>query len=189
MNVNPPPKASMRGARRRACALAATLAVAIAAPLRAAPGSPGPVPATVKLKIAAGRELVLSHPAYLSTSVEDTPYQLMQTCDAHGHACRTLLELRAGSGVSLATAAGLGLSPDRRYALCFRLAGVDVRRKAYRGQEYEVYDLQAGEPVEFATADGTSATTGNILGWSAGQPHALEVSAGVRKTALALPPT
>jgi hypothetical protein len=176
------------GRLSRACALAATLALAFAAPLPAASSSPTMVPATAKFKIADGRELVLSHPAYLSTSVEDTPYQLMQTCDPQGRDCKTLLDLRGGSGVSLPAAKNLSLSPDQRYALCFRMAGVDVPHKAYRAQEYEIYDLQSGEPVEFATADGSAATTDNILGWSASQPHALEVSAGVKKTALALPP-
>jgi hypothetical protein len=172
----------------RACALAATLSPVIAAAAAASSNPPTMVPATVKFKIAEGRELVLSHPAYLSASVEDTPYQLMQTCEPDGRACRTLLDLRGGSGVTVPAAKALGFSPDQRYLLCLRLAGVDAARKTYRAQEYEIRDLQSGEPVEFATADGDGATTDNILGWAAGQPHALEVSAGMKKTKLALPP-
>jgi hypothetical protein len=134
------------------------------------------------------RTLLFAAPAYVSTSVEDTPYQWLQLCDAGGKSCRTLLDVRGGGGVSMPADKSLGLSPDGRYLLCFRMTGVDAAGKSYRSQYYELYDLAAGKTVTFNTEAGVTATADNIQGWSADHPHALEVSTTFRKTGLAFPP-
>jgi hypothetical protein len=48
--------------------------------------------------------------------------------------------------------------------------------------------LLAGRSVTFNTSAGRTATTDNIQGGSADPPHALQVSAGLGRTALAFPP-
>jgi hypothetical protein len=134
------------------------------------------------------RTLVFTAPAYVSTSVEDTPYQRLQLCDAARKSCRTLLDVRGTGGVSMPAGKSLGLSPDGRYLLCFRMTGVDVIGKRFRSQAYELYDLVAGKTVTFNTEAGVTATADNVQGWSADLPHALEVSMTFRKTTLAFPP-
>lgn len=147
------------------------------------------VPTEVKIPVPAlQRTLVFAAPAYVSTSVEDTPYQWLQLCDAGGKSCRTLLDVRGAGGVSIPADKTLGLSPDGRYLLCFRMTGVDAAARSYRSQYYELYDLVAGKTVTFNTETGVTATTDNIQGWSADRPHALEVSTTFRKTTLAFPP-
>jgi hypothetical protein len=126
------------------------------------------------------RTLLFAAPAYVSTSVEDTPYQWLQLCGAGGKSCRTLLDVPADKT--------LGLSPDGRYLLCLRMTGVDAAGRTYRRQYYELYDLVEGKAVTFNTDAGVTATTDNIQGWSADRPHALEVSTTFRKTSLAFPP-
>jgi hypothetical protein len=134
------------------------------------------------------RTLLFAAPAYISTSVEETPYQWLQLCKEGAKSCRTLLDVRGVGGVSMPADKSLGLSPDGRYLLCFRMTGVDAVGKSYRSQYYELYDLVEGKTVTFNTEAGVTATTDNIQGWSAGRPHALEVSATFGKTNLALPP-
>lgn len=134
------------------------------------------------------RTLLFVAPAYVSTSVEDTPYQWLQLCEAGAKSCRTLLDVRGAGGVSMPADKSLGLSPDGRYLLCFRMTGVDAARKSYRSQYYELYDLVEGKTVTFNTEAGVTATTDNIQGWAADRPHALEVSTTFRKTSLAFPP-
>jgi hypothetical protein len=134
------------------------------------------------------RTLLFAAPAYVSTSVEDTPYQWLQLCGAGGKSCRTLLDVRGAGGVSMPADKTLGLSPDGRYLLCLRMTGVDAAGRSYRGQYYELYDLVEGKAVTFNTDAGVTATTDNIQGWSADRSHTLEVSTTFRKTSLAFPP-
>ena len=147
------------------------------------------VPNEVNIPVPAlKRTLLFAAPAYVSTSVEDTPYQRLQLCDAGVKSCRTLLDVRGVGGVSIPADKTLGLSPDGRYLLCFRMTGVDAAGKSYRSQYYELYDLVEGKAVTFNTEAGVTATTDNIQGWSADRPHALEVSTTFRKNSLAFPP-
>lgn len=81
----------------------------------------------------------------------------------------------------------LGLSPDGRYLLCFRMSGVDAIARSYRHQNYELYDLVRSAPVTFNTDAGVTATTDNIQGWSANHPHALEISTVFGEAGLAFP--
>jgi hypothetical protein len=147
------------------------------------------VPSVVSIPVPSlQRTLVFAAPAYVSASVEDTPYQRLQLCESGGTSCRTLLDLRGAGGVSMPADKSLGLSPDGRYLLCFRMTGVQAASKSYRSQYDELYDLVEGKAVAFNTEDGVTATTDNIQGWSADRPHALEVSTTFRKTSLAFPP-
>lgn len=179
-------------ARRRllsAVAVAALLAVGCA--LGKAPSNTERpmVPNEVNVPVPSlQRTLLFTTPAYLSTSVEDTPYQWLQLCDAGGKSCRTLLDARGTGGVSMPADKAMGLSPDGRFLLCFRMTGVDAAAKRYRGQAYELYDLVAGTRVTFNSEDGVTATTDNIQGWAADRPHALEISTKFGKTTLAFPP-
>jgi hypothetical protein len=133
------------------------------------------------------RVLVFSDPAYLSTSVEDTPYQRLRLCDEQGRHCRTMLDVRGTGGVSMPADKTLGLSPDGNYLLCLRMTAVDAQGRTYRGQYFESYDLGTAARRAFTTATGVTATSDNTSGWAADRPHALEVSAGPGKTVLALP--
>ncbi len=134
------------------------------------------------------RLLVFAAPAYLSSSVEDTPYQWLKLCDERAGGCRTLLDVRGAGAVSMPADKALGLSPDGRYQLCLRMTGVDATAKRYRGQYFELYDLGAGQSLRFNTEAGVAATTDNIQGWSADHPHALALSSSFGKTVLAWPP-
>ena len=182
----------MRVRRRRllsSVAVAALLAVGCAHGKPPSNGEHPMVPNEVDIPVPAlQRTLLFAAPAYVSTSVEDTPYQWLQLCDAGGKSCRTLLDVRGAGGVSMPADKTLGLSPDGRYLLCFRMTGVDAAGKSYRSQYYELYDLVEGKAVTFNTEAGVTATTDNVQGWSADRPHALEVSTTFRKTSLAFPP-
>ena len=175
--------------RLRRCALAAGLLTVLLLPCLADTRSGTKmVPETVRLEIAATRQVVtLSKPSYLAPSVEETPYQWLQLCDAAG-TCSTLADLRGSGGVSVPRNPALAFSPDQRFLLCLRMTAVDPAARTYRSQSYEIYDLAAGRPVSFRTAAGKTATADNILGWSAQHPHALEMSAGHKKRALAFAP-
>ena len=130
-------------------------------------------------------QLVLSHPAYLADTVEDTPYQLLQVCNKQRR-CQTLLDGRGGgNGVSVASDNSLNFSPDRLYLIVLRMVDVDARAKTYRKNYFEIYDLEEGVVVGFQTKEGKNATTDNILQWSTHEPHALEISVGWEKQALA----
>jgi hypothetical protein len=184
----------MRVRRRRrrllsSVAIAALLAVGCAHGKPPSKGEHPMVPNEVNIPVPAlQRTLLFAAPAYVSTSVEDTPYQWLQLCNAGGKSCRTLLDVRGAGGVSMPADKTLGLSPDGRYLLCFRMTGVDAAGKSYRSQYYELYDLVEGKAVTFNTEAGVTATTDNVQGWSADRPHALEVSTTFRKTSLAFPP-
>ena len=179
-------------ARRRFLLMSVAAAFAAAGCAHARPSSReerAMIPNEVSIPVPSlHRTLVFTAPAYVSTSVEDTPFQWLELCDESGRDCRTLLDASGTGGVSMPADRSLGLSPDGRYLLCLRMTGVDVAGRSYLTQYYEVYDLTAARTVSFNTAAGVTATTDNIQGWSADQPHALEVSAGFRKTALAWPP-
>ncbi len=129
-------------------------------------------------------QLVLSNPAYLADTVEETPYQLLQVCNEQRH-CQTLLDERGGDGVSVASDTSLNFSPDHLYLIVLRMVGVDVMTKKYKKHYYEVYGLVEGAIVGFQTKEGINATTDNILQWSDQYPHALEISVGRKKQALA----
>lgn len=129
-------------------------------------------------------QLVLSNPAYLADTVDETPYQLLQVCNEQRH-CKTLLDVRGGDGVSVTSDTSLSFSPDHLYLIVLRMAGVDVMTKTYKKHYYEIYGIVEGAVVGFQTKEGKNATTDNILQWSHQYPHALEISVGRKKRALA----
>lgn len=117
-----------------------------------------------------GLSYVFSHPAYLASSVEETPYQLLEVCD-RAKACRKVFDLRGEpSGVTVSP--DTGFSPDRLYVIVMRLMQVDKRRKQYGRQTNEHVGVREGAAVRFVTPKGHEAGIG---GWSAAHPHALEV--------------
>jgi hypothetical protein len=121
-------------------------------------------------------QLVLSHPAYLASLVEETPYQLLQLCDLQG-VCKTMRDERGeDTGFTVSDDATISFSPDRKYLILFRLSNVDAKTKTFGGQYYEILGLIEGHQVGFQTLDGKDAETGNILQWSPQHPHALEIS-------------
>lgn len=128
--------------------------------------------------------LVFSHPTYIADTVEETPYRLLQKCDEQRH-CQTLLDERDKGGFSVSNNPSLNLSPDRLYLIVLRMIDIDTKNKNYRNHYYEIYDLTEGAVANFQTSDGKKATTDNILQWSDQAPHALEISVGRKKRAIA----
>lgn len=130
--------------------------------------------------------VVLSHPAYLDKKIEETPYQLLQLCNNNGH-CQTLYDTRGKGGFSIASDPELSFSPDKTYFILLQMAGVEPTSKTYRSHYFELYGLKEAAVVSFRTKEGKEATTDNILQWSEQEPHALEISIGRKKKALAYP--
>lgn len=144
-------------------------------------------PESARFEIAASMQtLVFSAPLYLAATVEDTPYQWLQLCEAGG-TCKTVADLRGSGALTMPRDPTLGLSPDKRFVLCLQFVAANAATKSYRQHYYIVYDLVQHAQASFRSADGRAASTDNIIGWSAQHPHALELSAGHRKRVLALP--
>jgi hypothetical protein len=132
-------------------------------------------------------QLVLSHPVYLASSVEETPYQLLQLCDSQG-ICKTMRDARGeGNGFSVADDTTLSFSPDRKYLILMQMTNVDAKAKTFGKQYYVIFGLAEGHQVGFQTLEGENATTDNILQWSPEHPHALEISISHDTDGLAYP--
>lgn len=145
-------------------------------------------PETLEFPIpAVNARLVLSLPAWRAESIDETPYQLLQLCSQEHGGCETLADLRGMPGMSIASDSTLALSPDRMYVIVLQHVGVDPTRHFIRTITYELYGIAERGPVAFRTEQGKLATTGNIHGWDPSMMHGLEISAGHRKTAIALP--
>lgn len=71
-----------------------------------------------------GLSYVFSHPAYLASSVDETPYQLLEVCD-QAKACRKVFDLR-GTPSGVTVSPGTGFSPDGLYAIVMRLLQVEL---------------------------------------------------------------
>jgi len=132
------------------------------------------------------RSVVFSHPAYLASEIEETPYQLLQVCEAKGH-CETLYDARGRGGFSIANNPGISFSPDRLYFILLQMTAVESTTKTYRSHYFEIYGVREAAGVAFRIKEGKEAETGNILRWSPDEPHALEISIGKNRKALAYP--
>lgn len=173
---------------RRLRALLAVLAAVTVAGAESAAGKEFKVsPSTMRYDVPDHRVWIsLSDPAYLAEDAEETPYQLLQICRASDQ-CRTLLDLRGIGGMSISSDPSLAFSPDRLYFMVQRMTGVEPASKTFRTQYFEVWGVREFAPVVFRTAEQKEATGDNILGWAEQYPHALKISIGRKKFALALP--
>ena|GEM_PF-2645067 len=119
---------------------------------------------------------MLSHPAYLASLVEETPYQMLQLCDSQG-VCKTMRDERGeDTGFTVSDDTTINFSPDRKYLILMLMSNVDAKAKTFGSQYFEILGLAEGHEVGFRTLDGKKAKTGNILQWSPEHSHALEIS-------------
>jgi hypothetical protein len=134
-------------------------------------------------------QVMLSEPIYRTADAEETPYQLLQICKTKKakQKCQIVLDVRGSGSFSLPRDDDFAFSPDGRYFILLRHAGIDINSKSIRKHYYQIIGVQEMAPVVFQTSDGIEAKADNILGWIPGQGHALNISLDWKKQAPAFP--